>query len=348
MSIGLKSKTVVLEPHQVEWEEEGRRKCAEIKEILGSDAVDVQHVGSTSIIGISAKPIIDIAVAVRAFEDIRKHDAKLAEHGIIYRKEDYPGQHLYRCGDFEREMITHYIHVVLAGSYQWRNYINFRDYLNTHEEDAKAYEKCKLDLWEKYPNDRDAYVEGKSALVTEILGKTSKRVVVQAYDPVWVKDFEDIRKEISEVIGDLVLSIEHVGSTSVKGLSAKPIIDIDVVIEDGTRLNPVISALDKIGYHHRGNLGIPGREAFGYEGKDHLRKHHLYVCEKNAEELCRHIAFRDYLRTHPEAVAEYSRIKTEGAALYPFDIDKYIEYKGPFIEGIYKNIGKNFRRLTNP
>ena len=74
MSIGLKSKTVILEPHQDEWEAEGKRICAKIKELLGDDIVDVQHVGSTSIRGISAKPIIDIAVAVRTFEDIRKHD----------------------------------------------------------------------------------------------------------------------------------------------------------------------------------------------------------------------------------------------------------------------------------
>ena len=174
MSIGLKSKTVILEPHQDEWEVEGKRICAKIKELLGDDIVDVQHVGSTSIRGISAKPIIDIAVAVRTFEDIRKHDENLAAHGIVYRKEDYPGQHLYRCGDFENQIITHFIHVVLEGSYQWRNYINFRDYLNTHEEEAKRYEKCKLDLWEKYPSDRDAYVEGKSGLVTELLGKAAE------------------------------------------------------------------------------------------------------------------------------------------------------------------------------
>ena len=173
-------------------------------------------------------------------------------------------------------------------------------------------------------------------------------VYLEPHQKEWETAAEEAIRTIKSILGDIAADIQHIGSTSIKAIKAKPIIDIDVVIEDGTRLNPVISALDKIGYHHRGNLGIPGREAFGYEGKDYLRKHHLYVCEKNAEELCRHIAFRDYLRTHPEAVAEYSRIKTEGAALYPFDIDKYIEYKGPFIEGIYKTIGKKFRRLTNP
>ena len=166
-----------------------------------------------------------------------------------------------------------------------------------------------------------------------------KHVVVNSYDPIWAKDFIAIRDELNTVLSDLVLGIEHVGSTSVEGLSAKPIIDIDVIIQDRENLPDVISALQKIGYSHEGDQGIPGREAFKYEGKEHLRKHHLYVCAKDAEELRRHLAFRDYLRSNSDAVAEYSRIKEEGALLYPWDIDKYIEHKSPFIESIYKRIG---------
>lgn len=166
-----------------------------------------------------------------------------------------------------------------------------------------------------------------------------KHVVVTSYDKTWAKDFIEIRDELNTVLKDLVLGIEHVGSTSVEGLSAKPIIDIDVVIQDRDKLPEVISALQKLGYFHEGDQGIPGREAFKYEGKEHLRKHHLYVCAQDAEELRRHIAFREYLRNNPDAVAEYSRIKEEGAMLYPWDIDKYLEHKSPFIESIYKRIG---------
>lgn len=166
-----------------------------------------------------------------------------------------------------------------------------------------------------------------------------KHVVVEPYDEAWKDDFAAIRDELEAVLNGLVLRIEHVGSTSVEGLSAKPVIDIDVVISDRSVLPEVISALESIGYSHEGDLGIPGREAFKYEGKDHLKKHHLYVCAQDAEELKRHIAFRDYLRSDPDAVAEYSRIKEEGARLYPDDIDKYIEHKSPFIESVYKQIG---------
>ena len=168
---------------------------------------------------------------------------------------------------------------------------------------------------------------------------STKHVIVLPYDENWKNEFEKIRHELSEALGELALSIEHVGSTSVQGLSAKPIIDIDVVINDTSLLNDVIASLQSIGYNHEGDLGIPGREAFKYDGKEHLMKHHLYVCAKDSLELKRHISFRDYLKSHPEAISEYSRTKEEGALLYPYDIDKYIEYKSPFIERIYKEIG---------
>jgi GrpB-like predicted nucleotidyltransferase (UPF0157 family) len=167
----------------------------------------------------------------------------------------------------------------------------------------------------------------------------TEHVVVVNYDKRWKQWFEGLRERIGSALGDVALRIEHVGSTSIEGLSAKPIIDIDVVIKDRSMLDKVIEALEKIGYRHEGDQGIPGREAFKYEDKEHLMKHHLYVCAEDANELKRHMAFRDYLRNHPEAVKEYSRVKTEGAKLYPEDIDSYIEYKAPFIEGIYKVIG---------
>ena len=167
----------------------------------------------------------------------------------------------------------------------------------------------------------------------------ARHIVVEPYNEAWQQDFAAIKAELEPALGALALRIEHVGSTSVPGLSAKPIIDIDVVIEDYSKLKDVVAALGTIGYTHEGDKGIPGREAFRYEGKEHLRNHHLYVCPENSAELHRHLTFRNYLRMHPEAVIAYSRIKEEGAALYPYDIDRYIEHKSPFIERIYSEIG---------
>lgn len=167
---------------------------------------------------------------------------------------------------------------------------------------------------------------------------STKHVVVLPYDKQWKQCFLQIKNELQNALGNLAMRIEHVGSTSVQGLSAKPIIDIDVVIKDYSVFEDVVSALATIGYRYEGNLGIEGREAFKYDDKAHLLKHHLYVCPQDSAELKRHIAFRDYLRSNPDAVREYSRIKEEGAKLFPYDIDKYIEYKTPFIESVYTEI----------
>lgn len=164
---------------------------------------------------------------------------------------------------------------------------------------------------------------------------TTKKVIVLPYDPAWKAAFRDIKSEIEAALGGLILDIEHVGSTSVEGLSAKPCIDLDVVIEDSAVLDPVIRKLAEIGYIHQGDLGIPGREAFDYSGKSHLLTHHLYVCPRESRELARHITFRDFLRSHPEAAARYSRVKETAAALYPEDIGGYMAYKSACIEELY-------------
>lgn len=166
-----------------------------------------------------------------------------------------------------------------------------------------------------------------------------KQVMVCTYDPRWPSDFEKIRKELEAAIGDCILDIAHVGSTSVPGLSAKPIIDIDVVIRDYTIFEEVVSRLQRIGYYHEGDLGIKDREAFCYDGKTHLQRHHLYVCPQFSAELYRHITFRNYLRSHPEAVKKYGAVKEEAARLYPESIEDYIRYKTPCIEEIYQQCG---------
>ena len=166
----------------------------------------------------------------------------------------------------------------------------------------------------------------------------TRHIEVLPYDEKWKQAFLDIKAELEPALGSLALSIEHVGSTSVEGLAAKPIIDIDVVVGKGD-VEAAIKALALIGYNHEGNCGIEGREAFKYSGKEHLMNHHLYVCPEDSRELKRHVSFRDYLRSHPQAVREYSLIKEEAARLYPSDIDSYINHKSPVIERIYKELG---------
>lgn len=167
----------------------------------------------------------------------------------------------------------------------------------------------------------------------------TQKVIVLPYDKAWKAAFEEIRLELEAALENLIIGIEHVGSTSVEGLSAKPCIDLDVVIKDDTVFAAVAEKLTGIGYFHEGNLGIEGREAFGYTGKDHLMKHHLYVCPQNSRELHRHITFRDFLRKHPEAAQKYGRVKETAAQLFPEDIDGYMAYKAPCIAELYEKCG---------
>ena len=165
------------------------------------------------------------------------------------------------------------------------------------------------------------------------------KVVVMPYDAAWKSDFEAIKCELEKALGNLAIGIEHVGSTSVEGLSAKPCIDIDVVIKNYSVFDAVVEKLKAIGYVHEGDLGIKDREAFDYSNKPHLQKHHLYVCPEYSEEFHRHITFRDFLRNNHEAAKKYGSIKETAAKLFPNDIDKYIEYKSPCIEELYKMCG---------
>lgn len=167
----------------------------------------------------------------------------------------------------------------------------------------------------------------------------TKQIIVVPYDEKWPDEFHKIKAELERAIQDDIITIEHVGSTSVEGLSAKPIIDIDVVIPSDDCFASVREKLEEIGYRHEGDLGIHGREAFKYQEKSHLMKHHLYVCPQNSRELYRHITFREYLRTHKEAAVEYSKVKMQTALLYPTDIDGYMAHKSPCIESIYKKCG---------
>ena len=167
----------------------------------------------------------------------------------------------------------------------------------------------------------------------------TQKVVVLPYDEAWKNAFEEIKTEIEAEIGALIIGIEHVGSTSVEGMSAKPCIDMDVIIKDYSVFGEIVGKLGAIGYIHEGDLGIKDREAFKYLDKPHLQKHHLYVCPQQSKELYRHITFRDFLRHNPEAVKEYSSVKEKAAELYPNDIDQYIEYKSPCIEELYKKCG---------
>ena len=162
----------------------------------------------------------------------------------------------------------------------------------------------------------------------------TKEVVITPYDPRWPQQFEARRQALSSLLGGLpILSIQHVGSTSVEGLAAKAILDIDVVIPSPAEFPAVCQRLEQAGYVHQGDLGLPGRHAFHREETGAMPCH-LYVCWQDAAPYREHIAFRDYLRTHEEARQAYQALKILLAGPFRYDPDAYCQHKTDFIRGI--------------
>lgn len=169
MMIGLESNTVELYPHLIEWEDNAIKTIRLIKNILGDICIDAQHVGSTAIYNISAKPIIDIAIAVNNLKDIHSYVNLLNQNGIIYRKIEQTGQLLFIMGNSNNNIKTHHIHVMKYDSQNWIDYLNFRDYLNTFPNKAKEYNDLKIKLANKYFNNRKEYTLGKKELIEQLL-----------------------------------------------------------------------------------------------------------------------------------------------------------------------------------
>jgi GrpB-like predicted nucleotidyltransferase (UPF0157 family) len=165
-----------------------------------------------------------------------------------------------------------------------------------------------------------------------VTGGAPARVVVVDYDPAWPAMFRRVRERVAAALGPLALAVEHVGSTAVPGLAAKPIVDLDVVIADRGDLPEVVRRLRPLGYHHQGDLGVPGREAFTTPAG--WPAHHLYVCAAGSRPLLRHLAFRDALRADAATAVAYADLKRALAVRLGHDRAAYTEAKSDFIERV--------------
>ncbi len=163
-----------------------------------------------------------------------------------------------------------------------------------------------------------------------------KQVVVVDYNPDWPTQFEALRFSLLGTLRELAVSVEHVGSTSVPGLSAKPVIDIDVVVSSGN-VTFTIDRLKAFGYIHLGDLGIPDREAL--ESTDDSVAHNLYVCPTHSQALANHLAVREYLRRNSGAAREYGELKRRLASDYSGDIEGYVEAKSEFLLVVLRKAG---------
>jgi GrpB-like predicted nucleotidyltransferase (UPF0157 family)/chloramphenicol 3-O-phosphotransferase len=171
--------------------------------------------------------------------------------------------------------------------------------------------------------------------VEEILAQTTSTrspIVVSDYDHEWPLFFEEIAQRVRDAVADLSARVEHVGSTSVPGLAAKPIIDIDVVVDSAEDLAPAIERLRSLGYVYQGDKGIKGREAFMWPRG--ARPHHLYLVVQGSQPYLDHIEFREYLRDHPEVASEYADLKTSLAEQHGDDRPGYENSKADFVTSV--------------
>lgn len=170
-----------------------------------------------------------------------------------------------------------------------------------------------------------------------------RTIVVVDYDPTWPALFESLQSAIWPAVGDFALAIEHVGSTSVPGLAAKPVIDISVVLASERDVERAVDRLAGLGYVHRGNLGVEGREAF--DQPHPIPAHNLYVCPRGSLGLVNQLAVRDYLRTHPDTARAYGELKKRLAVEFPTDIDSYVYGKTDLVLSILRQAGLSPDRL---
>ena len=167
--IGLKRGEVALCEHCPEWKNIAQETINNLKEIFGSNALNIQHIGSTAISSIKAKPIIDIAVGIRNFDDINE-SLFILDSNKIYKQSHnrFSGDLLYVINDQDGKR-THQIHILIYESPQWWNYVAFRDYMNAFPQKAKEYEKLKVKLARKYPNSQTKYTDAKQQYMKDLL-----------------------------------------------------------------------------------------------------------------------------------------------------------------------------------
>lgn len=172
------------------------------------------------------------------------------------------------------------------------------------------------------------------------------KIEVVDYDPKWKIWFARLSRIYNDNIGQSIVKIEHVGSTSVEGLCAKPCLDIDLVIKDYTEFKSVKKELMDLGYEYEGDYGIQGRESFRrkdknvpWDGTNEIKhNHNLYVCPEGSRELRRHVAFREHLKDDDECREAYARLKRRLASQNRYDREAYTDGKTKFIERVLEEI----------
>ncbi|MFQ3542867.1 GrpB family protein [Halobacillus rhizosphaerae] len=168
-----------------------------------------------------------------------------------------------------------------------------------------------------------------------------RKVQVVPYRQQWEADYIRECSNLKNVLGNSEASFYHIGSTAIPEMSAKPVIDIMGSIKRIEEIDPFMLELQTMGYESKGEFGIPGRRFFQKGGNS--RSHHLHIFQQGSVEIVRHLAFRDYLRSHTEEALRYRRLKEQLAEQHPYNIEAYMEGKKELITEIEKKALRWYR-----
>jgi GrpB-like predicted nucleotidyltransferase (UPF0157 family) len=166
----------------------------------------------------------------------------------------------------------------------------------------------------------------------EKIQMTRRRVEVVPYTREWKELFDKEKQLLESIFRQGGVELHHIGSTSVPGLSAKPIIDILLGIEELEKVDDITPEIVAAGYEAKGENGIAGRRYFQKNDENGIRKVHLHAFEKGSPQLHRHLVFRDYLIEYPEEAKRYAAVKETAARKYEYDIESYIAEKSPLVK----------------
>jgi GrpB-like predicted nucleotidyltransferase (UPF0157 family) len=179
-----------------------------------------------------------------------------------------------------------------------------------------------------------------------VYSKFNRPILVVEYDPQWPVLFEQERQAIITTLESSRLVVEHIGSTAVPGLAAKPVIDLGVGIRSLAEAPALIPAIEALGYAYEPTLEqfTPERRFF-WKGTPTVHTYHLHLAEMDNPILVRPLRFRDYLRRHPDLAEKYGEIKQELAKRCGQDLDAYVNGKTAFIEQVMFEIEKEREKL---
>ena len=340
-----KQQDVTLHTYDPQWPEGFEKEARQIRACLGENCLQIHHVGSTAVPGLAAKPIIDILVVV---DDLGAVDATpncFAELAYVARGEyGLPGRRFFWKTP---ELRSYNIHLFEKRNVEVNRLLCFRDYLREKAAVTACYEAIKLALAQQFPADIVGYVTGKASFVqaidyrTENAGqdqlKAQDGVVLETYNPRWEKWAAAEIEAIKNTVNLPYESIDHLGSTSIPGMLAKPVLDIFIGLKDMEHADDWIVPLQNLGYidwpenpdksHARYFKGMP---PFGT-----ARTHHVHIM-KVGDDLDRRLLFRDRLLGSEELRGEYATLKEALVNDCPDDRERYTDEKGSFVRRVLR------------